>query len=70
MLHWKKSCYILSIWKQADNARMNLTHLATLYGWNVQEDGALAITEENIKLSEIGSLALQWDANVSGCATK
>ena len=49
MLHWKRSCWILNMWRQADKSKMNLNPM-TSYGWMIQ-DGTLHIqwdTETNI----------------------
>ena len=49
MLHWKRSCWILNMWHQADKSKMNLNPM-TSYSWKVQ-DGILHIewdTETNI----------------------
>ena len=73
MLCMLRSCFILNIWRQANNARMNIMPI-TQYGWIVQEDGAFTIewdTEENIQTirDRIVSL-IKGCKGVSGCATK
>ena len=50
MLHWKRSCWVLNMWKQADQNEMHLQPM-TSFGWRIT-DGILKIewdTESNIK---------------------
>ena len=37
MLHWKRTCWILHMWNQADNNQMVLQPI-TEYGWNIKSD--------------------------------
>ncbi len=72
MLHWKRSCWVIHMWKQVDLNHMNLEPI-TLYGWAIQ-DSRLTIqwdTEENLKaIRERVTTLTRGCKCVSGCRTK
>ncbi len=40
--HWKRSCWIIDMWGQADTNTINLREIS-LYGWKWTRDGILSI---------------------------
>ena len=71
-LHWKRSCWVVHMWKQTDHNSMILQPL-TQYGWTTK-DGQLAIqwdTEDNIKaIRESVTILTKGCKCLSGCSTK
>ena len=72
LLHWKRSCFILNMWKQADKSTMSLMPIIN-YGWKIKDD-TLTIewdTEKNIQSIRDRILILTKGCKcASGCATK
>ena len=63
MLHWKRSCWVVNMWKQADKQEMQLQPV-TSYGWCLKE-GELKVewdTESNI-----GTIRARVHALTKGC---
>ena len=71
MLHWKRSCWVIDMWKQADQNEMYLQPI-TSYGWR-STDGILKIewdTESNIKnIRECVHILTKGYKSTTGCST-
>ncbi len=69
MLHWKRSCWVLQMWQQADQSTMTLEPLQN-HGWGLKED-ELTITWESDKnvQNRVDSL-LRGCKCSTGCLTK
>ena len=71
LLHWKRTCWILDMWAQANSNNMALEPM-TEYGWTLQEN-VLSVTwdsEENMRtVKDRVSALLQGCKCVTGCST-
>ena len=71
MFHWKRSCWVLNMWKQADQNEMHLQPM-TSFGWRIT-DGILKIewdTESNIKnIRERVHVLTKGYKCTTGCST-
>ena len=52
-LHWMRTCWILHIWRQADNNTMNLKPM-TEYGWVVEDNNVRIIWDSPKKFNQSG----------------
>ena len=70
--HWKRSCWVLNMWGQADHNVMRLGNV-TEYGWSIMS-GKLCIvwdTEQNMQsIRERVSVLLKGCKCVTGCRKK
>ena len=64
-VHWKRSCWILHMWSQADQNEMLLLPM-TSYGW-CMNDGTLTVTVEWDTEANIKAIKERVDVLTKGC---
>ena len=70
-LHWKRSCWVLHIWRQADQNSLTL-HSITNYGWTLNDDKLSFVWDTPANLEAICgrvNLLLRGCKCVIGCST-
>ena len=72
LLHWKRACWVIEMWKQADTCTIKLAPL-TCWGWQLN-DNSLSVewdSRENIKaVNDRVSTLLEGCKCATGCTTR
>lgn len=72
LLHWKRTCWVIDMWSQADQTAMSLEPI-TNYGWTLQDNTLCTVWDSQKNMAAIRervSAVLKGCKCATGCTTK